>query len=50
MSMPTKATIEPTERSMPPDRITNDSPTAATPTNALSPNRFTITRGVPKLG
>ncbi len=35
MRMPTKATIEPTERSMPPERMTNDSPTAATPTNAL---------------
>src|SRR3954468_12064728 len=44
-----KATIEPTERSMPPERITKVAPMAATPRKALSPTRFTRTRREPKL-
>jgi hypothetical protein len=50
IKIPTKAIIDPTERSMPPERITNDSPTAATPTKAMSFSKFTMTRGVPKFG
>ena len=37
------ATTEPTERSMPPVRITNVIPTATTSRNALSMNRLRIT-------
>src|SRR5256885_10022943 len=42
------ATTAPTDRSMPPERITNVAPTAAIPRKALSPNRFTITRSEEK--
>ena len=44
------ATTAPTDRSMPPERMTNVAPTAATPRKALSPTRFTPTRSEPKFG
>ena len=42
------ATTEPTDRSIPPVRITNVMPTASTIRNALSTNRFSTTCGEAK--
>ncbi|MNI45786.1 hypothetical protein D3C73_1002260 [compost metagenome] len=45
-----KAMTEPTERSMPPDRMTKVMPTAAMPKKALSVRRLPITRVDSMLG
>ena len=49
ISMPVKAMTEPTDKSMPPERITTIAPMDATPRYALSCNRFRKTRKEPKL-
>jgi hypothetical protein len=47
---PVKAMTDPTDRSMPPDRITKVMPTATMPRKALSVRRLPITRVEAKLG
>ena len=50
VTIPVSATTDPTERSMPPVRMTNVIPTATTSRKALSMKMFSTTCGSPNAG